>query len=74
MEAMVYKNRQYAINLLTINITNFGTKKKVVENTSQRPEIIGGESRIVLVAVLMILSVGFMNPLVQIIPSDDEFA
>ena len=39
MEAMVYKNRQYAINLLTINIAKWGTKKKVVENTSQRPDI-----------------------------------
>ena len=28
MEAMVYKNRQEAINLLTINITKWGTKKK----------------------------------------------
>ena len=39
MEAMVYKNRQLAINLLTINITKWGTKNKVIENTSQRPEI-----------------------------------
>ena len=39
MEAMVYKNRQQAINLLTINITKWGTKKKVVENSSKRPEI-----------------------------------
>ena len=36
---MVYKNRQQDINLLTINITNLGTKKKVVGNSSQRPEI-----------------------------------
>ena len=39
MEAMVYKNRQQAINLLTINITKWGTKKKVVANSSQIPEI-----------------------------------
>ena len=40
MEAMVYKSRQ-AINLLTVNITKWGTKKKVVENTSP----IGREAR-----------------------------
>ena len=38
MEEMVYKNKQQAINLLTINITIW-RKKKVVENTSQRPDI-----------------------------------
>ena len=42
---MVYKNRQQAINLLTINITKWGTKNIVVDNTSRRPEIIGGEAR-----------------------------
>ena len=41
MEAMVLKK----INLLTIIITNWGTKKKVVWSTSQRPEIIGREAR-----------------------------
>ena len=42
---MVYKNRQYAINLLNINITKWGTEKKVVENTPQRPEFIGRAAR-----------------------------
>ena len=28
MEVMVYKNRQQAINLLTVDITKWGTKKK----------------------------------------------
>ena len=42
---MVYKNIQYAINLFTINITEWGTQKKVVENTSQRPDIIGRVAR-----------------------------
>ena len=73
MEAMVYKNRHQAINLLTINITKWGTKKKVVENTHQRPDIIGREDRKIAVALLVILSVGFINPLAHIIPSDDEF-
>ena len=44
MEAMIYKNRQYAINLLTINITKWGTKKMVVYNTFQRLKIIGREA------------------------------
>ena len=39
MEAIVYRHRQYDISLLTINITKWGTKNKVVENTYQRPEI-----------------------------------
>ena len=30
---------------MAINITKRGTKKKVIENTSQRPEIIGREAR-----------------------------
>ena len=39
MEAMVYKNRQKDLNLLTIDITHSGTKKKVVDNSSQITEI-----------------------------------
>ena len=42
---MVYKNIQQAINLLTINITKWVTKNKVIENTYQRPEIIVREAR-----------------------------
>ena len=38
---MVYKNRQYTINLLTIKITKWGTKNKVVENTPKISDIIG---------------------------------
>ena len=34
MEATVYKNIQQGINLLTINITKWETKNKVVNNTS----------------------------------------
>ena len=45
MESKVYKNRQLAINLWTFNITKWGTKKKLVENISQRPDIIGREAR-----------------------------
>ena len=36
---MAHKNRQYP------NIKKWGNKKKVVENTSQRLEIIGREAR-----------------------------
>ena len=45
MEAMVYKNGQKYINLSNINIEKCGTKKKVVQNTSKRPKIIGREAR-----------------------------
>ena len=45
MEATVYKNIQQGINLLTINITKWETKNKVVNNTSQIPEIICREAR-----------------------------
>ena len=73
MEAMVYINIQQAINLLTINITNWGTKKTVVYNTSQRPDIIGREAKTIVVALLVILSAGLINLLVQIISSNEEF-
>ena len=42
---MVYLKRQQAINLLTVNITKRGTKKKVVDNKSQISYIIGMEAR-----------------------------
>ena len=45
MEAMVYKNRQQVINFLTINITKWGTKDKVVYNKSHILDIIGSETR-----------------------------
>ena len=45
----------------------------VVYITSLIPEIIGKEARKFLVDLLVILYVGFINPLVQIIPSDDRF-
>ena len=59
------------MNLLTIIITKWGGKKTVVWNTSKRPEIIGREARKITVALLVILSVWFMNLLVRIIPSND---
>ena len=34
IEELVYKNRQEDNNFLTINIKKWGTKNKVVENTS----------------------------------------
>ena len=60
---------------MTIKITKWVTKKKLAENTSQISEIIGMETRkcVVAVTLLVILSVEFINPLVQIIPSYDEF-
>ena len=45
----------------------------VLENKSQESEIIGREARKCSVSLLVILSVGFINLLVQIIPRDDEF-
>ena len=58
---------------MTINIIKWGTNKKVVESTYQIPEIIVRDSRKIAVTVLVILSVEFINLLVQIIPRDDEF-
>ena len=45
MEEMLYKKQYQDINVLIIIITKWGTKKKVVWNKSQRPEIIGREAR-----------------------------
>ena len=45
----------------------------VVLNTSQRPDITGRDYIMFLITISLILSVGFINPLVQIIPSNDEF-
>ena len=72
---MIYKNRQQAVNVSTINITKWGTKKKMVDNTSKTPDIIGWEARkfAVAVAILVILSVEFINPLVQIISRYEDF-
>ena len=72
---MVYKNRKEEINLLTINIKKRRTKNKVVENTPHRPYIIGRENRKnhVRGCSKMILSMEFINTLVQIIPSYDDF-
>ena len=44
MKAMVYKNRQSSINLLTIKITKWGIKNTVVYNTYQRSDDIGREA------------------------------
>ena len=59
--------------MLTINITKWGTKKTVVYNTLQRPEIIGRESRQICGLSVGDPLCGVINLLMQIIPRGDKF-